>query len=110
MQVFSTAGSATYTPSTNMIYCVVEVVGAGGGGGGGGPCTSTTVSVGSGGGAGQYIRGTVVASTISSIGGTVPLTIGSGGAGGSNGIGLSGTQTLFGSTLTSATLFMGSVG
>jgi hypothetical protein len=109
MQVFSTAGSATYTPSTNMIYCVVELVGAGGGGGGGAPCTSTTVSCGAGGGAGQYIRATVLASTISSIGGSVSITIGSGGSAGSNSFGSTGGSTYFGAygATSASTLFLG---
>jgi len=71
-QVFTSSG--TYTPSTGMLYAVVEVQGAGGGGGG----TAVSNSVGSGGGAGGYSRKTLSAAT---IGGSQSVTVGNGGAG-----------------------------
>lgn len=88
VQVFT--GSGTYTPTTGMLYCIVECVGGGGGGAG---CT-TTVSAGGGGGGGSYARSVLSAAT---VGVSQTVTIGTGGAGGgaaSNGS--NGVQTSFG--------------
>lgn len=73
-QVFTTTG--TYTPTTNMVYCDIEVVGGGGGGAGvvGASLTGT-----SGGGGGGYARGIFIASA---IGASKAVTIGASGAGG----------------------------
>lgn len=94
IQTFAVSG--TYTPTTNMIYCVIEVVGGGGGGGG---ADVTTFSAGSAGGNGEYAIGTFSAST---IGASQTVTIGAGGAGNSAASGSNGGTTSVGSTLISA--------
>lgn len=77
-QVFSSDG--TYTPTTGMKYCVVEIVGGGGGGAG---TQNTTASpygdCGGGGGGGAYRRGTFSAAE---IGASQAVTIGNGGGSG----------------------------
>lgn len=73
--------SGTYTPTTGMKYCIVEVVGGGGGSGGvvtAGPNTGTASS---GGGAGGYAK-SVFSNII--IGASQTVTIGSGGTAGAN--------------------------
>lgn len=99
IQTFTNSG--TYTPTSGMKYCIVEVVGGGGGGGG----TTTTgageVSAGGGGGGGGYARGVLSAAT---IGVSKAVTVGAGGtagtaAGGTGGTG--GTSSL--TTLVTAT-------
>ncbi|MGA8762154.1 MAG: hypothetical protein WB562_04615 [Candidatus Sulfotelmatobacter sp.] len=76
-QVFLTTG--TYTPTTNMSFCDIEVVG--GGGGGGGAATGAFQNAAGGGSAGGYARVLFSAAT---IGASQAVTIGSGGAGGAN--------------------------
>lgn len=66
----------TYTPTSGMVYCVIECVG-GGGGGGTAAIVSGQYSAGSGGGGGEYAMGTFSAAT---IGASQSVTIGSGGA------------------------------
>lgn len=75
--------SQTYTPSTKLIFAVVEEVGGGAGGNGNGP-----------GGAGEYAYGVFSASA---LGSSVVCTLGSGGTANANG----GT-TSFGSLMTAA--------
>ena len=70
-QVFTSSG--TYTPSSGMQYCDIEVVGGGGGGGNG----STSAYSGGGGGSGGYAKKTVTAAT---IGVSQTVTIGAGGS------------------------------
>lgn len=77
-QVFTSSG--TYTPTSGMIYCDVEVIG--GGGGGGGCLTTTGYSAGGGGGGGGYARGIFSAA---SIGVSQSVTIGAAGTGGTAG-------------------------
>ena len=79
IQTFTSNG--TYTPTLNMKYCVVEIVGGGGGSGGaqyqrigGNNCWAP-----GGGGGGGYARGAFSAAT---IGASQAVTIGTGGAGG----------------------------
>ena len=86
VQTFTSSG--TYTPTTGMKYCTIEVVGGGGGGGGTTTTGATDVSVGSGGGAGGYGRETVTAAT---VGASQAVTVGTGGAGGAVGGGNGGT-------------------
>src|SRR5690606_12165825 len=76
VQVFSTPGTFTYTPTAGTKSVVVEVVGAGGAGGGAQATTSGTVSVGGGGGSGGYAKGWIV----SGFSG-VTVTVGAGGVG-----------------------------
>lgn len=77
IQTFTSGG--TYTPTTGMAYCIIEVLGGGGGSG----ATTTTggaqVSAVAGGGAGGYARKVVAAAT---IGASQTVTIGAAGAAG----------------------------
>lgn len=100
VQVFTTSG--TYTPTTNMKYCTIEVVGGGGAGGGAASTSSTQGAAGGGGGGGGYARKTVAAAT---IGASKSVTIGAGGIVGSagNNPGNAGGTTSVGSTIVSAT-------
>lgn len=75
-QVFTSSG--TYTPTTGMTYCLVEIIGGGGGGGGCQATNSTQFCVSGGGGGGEYASGIF---TISAIGSSQTVTIGAGGAG-----------------------------
>lgn len=79
-QVFINSG--TYTPTTGMVYCVVEVVGGGGGGGGCAQAGSTKSSAAGGGGGGGYARG---AFSSTSIGASQTVTIGAAGTAGTSG-------------------------
>ena len=93
MQVFGTAGSYTYTPSANMVYCIVEVVGPGGGGGG-----ANNSNYAASGGGGGYARAVF---SSAQIGASQSGTVGSGGAGGVGGSnGSAGSNTTFGSFIT----------
>jgi hypothetical protein len=78
IQVFTTSG--TYTPTSGMIYCIIEAVG-GGGSGGSGYISGATLG-GGGGGAGGYSRLLASAAT---IGASQTITIN--GAGGSTVVG-----------------------
>lgn len=86
VQVFT--GNGTYTPTSGMKYCTIEVVGGGGGGGGTASTGGTTISVAPGGGGGGYARKTVTAAT---IGGSQTVTIGAAGTAGAVGAGNGGT-------------------
>lgn len=70
--------SGTYTPNSNMLYCIMEAVGGGGGGGGAATTTAGTVNSGGGGGGGGYSRLTLTAAT---VGSSQVVTIGAAGAG-----------------------------
>ena len=86
IQVFTSNG--TYTPTANMAYCIIEVVGGGGGSGG---CATTGVGEGAaagGGGGGGYARGVYSAAT---IGASQSVTVGSGGTAGAAGANAGGT-------------------
>jgi len=78
-QTFTSSG--TYTPTSGMAYCVIELVG-GGGGGGGVAATTSNSGAGGGGGAGSYAW---LMATAATIGASKAVTIGAGGAGGSAG-------------------------
>jgi hypothetical protein len=78
-QVFTSSG--TYTPSTGMVFAVIECVG-GGGGGAGGPLTATGIGSGGGGGSGGYSRTLATAAT---VGASKAVTIGTAGTGGATG-------------------------
>lgn len=94
VQVFVTAGSATYTPSRGLIEAIAETLGAGAGGGGV-QGSSVTSMGGGGGGSGSYSRKYL---TAAQIGQSQPVTIGAGGVGGTSGLnnGSSGGDTSFG--------------
>lgn len=86
-QDFTTAGSYTYTPTTNMVYAIVEM--QGGGGGGGGAFTNTgNGGAGGGGGAGGYSEEVLSAA---SIGASQSGTVGASGTGGNTSGGNGGT-------------------
>lgn len=81
VQVFSTAGTSTYTPTVGANTYVAEVVGAGGGGGG---CASTgaaQIAMGGAAGAGGYARKRGLISAISGA----TITVGAKGTGGTAG-------------------------
>lgn len=84
--------SSTYTPSTNMLYCIVELVGGGGGGGGVSNPGFNNGAGGGGAGSGGYARKLFDAAT---IGASQTITIGSGGTPGAPG-----NNSTFGSFLT----------
>lgn len=75
-QVFTASG--TYTPTTGLAYCIIEVVG-GGAGGGAANGVATFGYGGGGGGSGSYAR---LYATAATIGASQTVTIGAGGAGG----------------------------
>ncbi len=97
VQVFTSTG--TYTPTSGMEFCTVEVQGGGGGGGGAAASGVGTLSVGAGGGGGGYARETLTAAT---IGASQTVTIGAAGAGGTAGdnAGTTGGTTSLGTLLT----------
>jgi hypothetical protein len=76
-QVFTASG--TYTPTSGMKFCIIEVCGAGGGGGGSSTTTGSTSSSAGGGGGGGYARKTVSSAT---IGASQTVTVGTGGTAG----------------------------
>lgn len=84
-QVFTASG--TYTPSTGMLYCVVEAV-DGGGGGGGVKGTTGSANIGAGGFGGAYGASVF---TATQIGASKAVTIGTGGTAGSTAGGNGGT-------------------
>jgi hypothetical protein len=91
IQTFTSSG--TYTPTTNMAYCIIEVVG-GGGGGGGAQASSTGCAAGGGGGYGGY--GIIYASA-ATIGASQTVTVGaagSAGVAGNNSGGTGGTSSV----------------
>lgn len=80
VQTFTSSG--TYTPTSGMVYCIIEVIGGGGGGGGTSTTGASTISVAGGGGGGGYARAYSDAAT---IGASQTVTIGAGGAAGAVG-------------------------
>lgn len=92
IQTFTASG--TYTPTTGMLYAVIEVQGGGGAGGG---ASGSTVGVGSGGGGGGYSMGVFSAASVST---SQVINIGSAGAGVSNGTGGAGGSSSVGALIT----------
>ena len=95
-QVFTANG--TYTPTTGMVYCIVEMVGGGGGGGG---CPSTSAAqcaCAGGGGSGAYAKSLLSATD---IGVSKAVVVGGGGGGGGAGAytGASGGDTSLGALM-----------
>lgn len=97
-QVFSASG--TYTPTTGMLYCFIEVLGGGGAGGSSQGGVSQT-AVGGSAGSGGY--NSIIASA-ATIGASKTVTIGAGGTPGSagNNAGGNGGTTSVGTTIVSA--------
>lgn len=114
VQLFTTPGAATYTPTTGMKTCVVEVLGAGGGSGGCPATSSTQYSAAAGGGGGAWAKVLLTSAQIGSsqtvtigAGGTAGTTSGSGGVGGSSTFGAiitcpGGTASLFGTAISTS--------
>lgn len=82
IQMFATAGTSIYSPTSGLLYAILECVG-GGGGGGGAVATSGQIFGGGGGGGGAYTRTYASASTINAT--TYTVTVGVGGIGGTAG-------------------------
>lgn len=93
-QVFTANG--TYTPTSNMTWCVIEAVGGGGAGGGAAATAAGQYSCGGGGGGGAYVRGVYDAAT---IGASQAITIGAGGTGNSGAAGSNGSSTIVGALI-----------
>lgn len=102
MAVQTFAASGTYTPTTGMKYCTIELVGAGGGGGGAASNGALNSSAAGGGGAGGYASRTF---SSTQVGASATVTIGAagaagaagnntGGTGGNTSIALTGTGTI----------------
>lgn len=72
-----TAGSSTYTPSTGLVYCIVEIVGGGASGGGVSGGTAGQCAGAGGGGGGGYCRRAYSAAL---IGASATVVVGTGGA------------------------------
>lgn len=97
VQVFTTPGAGTYTPTAGMLYCLVEVQAGGGGGGGSAAPAAGQGAAGGGGGSGAYTAGWF---TAAQIGASKAFSIGAGGAGGAAGAnnGFDGGATTFNTT------------
>ncbi|HXC05148.1 MAG TPA: hypothetical protein VNZ86_10385 [Bacteroidia bacterium] len=80
LQTFTSSG--TYTPTSGMVYCIIECVGGGGGGGGSASASAGFYSVGGAGGGGGYAR---KISTAAAIGVSQTVTVGAAGTAGSAG-------------------------
>lgn len=91
--------NATYTPSANARFIIVELVGGGGGGGGVPAVSGAQCATSGGGGGGAYCKFTQLVP-----GAPVAITIGAGGSGGiggvSGGLGTAGGTTSFGAIAT----------
>lgn len=85
-QIFTSNG--TYTPTSSMKYCIIEVVGGGGGGGGVAGGGAATGGGAGGGGPGGYSKGVFSAA---SIGASQAVTVGAAGAAGAGAGGTGGT-------------------
>ncbi len=94
-QTFDANG--TYTPTSGMKYCIIDVIGGGGAGGGTPTASVSTAAAGSGGGSGGYSKGVFSAAT---IGASQTVTIGAGGTGVSNANGNAGSASSVGSIIT----------
>jgi len=96
VQVFTANG--TYTPTTGMKVCRVQLRGSGAAGGGTPTSGATSGTSGGGGGGGMYGEAWYTAAT---IGASKAVVIGSGGTGSTNAAGGNGATSTFGSTLLS---------
>lgn len=79
-QIFTSSG--TYTPTSGMVYCILECVGGGGAGGGSGSASAGFQVSAGGGGGGGYAR--LVASS-ATIGASQTVTVGAAGTAGTAG-------------------------
>lgn len=94
VQTFTASG--TYTPTTGMAYCIIEVIGGGGAGGGTPTSGAGAGTAAPGGGSGGYGMGRF---TAAQIGASQSVTIGAGGAGVANGAGGNGAATSVGALI-----------
>lgn len=95
VQKFTSSG--TYTPSTGMVFCIIECLGGGGGGGGANNDSGSASQAygGGGGGAGGYSRKYAIAAD---VGASKGVTIGANGIGGfASNVGTAGGDTSVGS-------------
>jgi len=103
VQVFTTPGAGTYTPTAGMGSCIVECIGGGGGGAGSNTAGVSSYIISAGGGSGGYTRKLFLAAA---IGASQNFVIGSGGAGGTGAVdggnADDGTDTTFGAFLTAS--------
>lgn len=91
-QLFTASGAFTYTPTANMKYVIVELIG--GGGGGGGANGNSLAGCGGGGGGGGYARFVLTAAQVgASLSGNVGA-LGAAGAAGNNAGSAGGNTTL----------------
>lgn len=104
-QTFTSSG--TYTPTTGMTSCIVEMIGGGGAGGGTAAAAAGQIAGGAGGGAGEYARGVFSAAD---IGASKTVTLGAPGAGANAANGGAGGTTSLGTLLTAAGGAGGNVG
>lgn len=95
VQTFTASG--TYTPSSGMVQCQVQILGGGGAGGGAATTSNNEYSEGSGGGSGEYAVGIF---TAIQIGASQVVTIGAGGTGVAGGTGNTGGTTSLGVLMT----------
>lgn len=95
VQVFSTVGTSTYTPTAGTNKVRVKVLGGGGAGGGTNATSSGQVALGAGGSGGSYSEG-IYTSGFSGV----TVTIGAGGTGVSAGTGGNGGNSSFGALIT----------
>lgn len=97
-RIFTANG--TYTPTTGMIFCISEAIGAGGGGGGAATSGGGNAAIGGSGGAGGYSKKIFTAAT---IGASQAITIGAAGTAGTagNNAGGNGGTTSIGALISS---------
>lgn len=88
VQTFSVSG--TYTPTANMVFAIIECVGAGGGGGGAASSAANQWFGAGGGASGEYARKRV---TAADVGASKAVTIGTHGNGATAGANTGGTGT-----------------
>ncbi len=97
IQRITATGAGTYTPTSGMVYVLVQAQAAGGGGGGGASTIAAQVSLGGAGGGGEYIEALF---TAANIGASKAYSVGAKGTGGSagNNAGTAGGNTTFNTT------------
>ncbi len=95
-QVFSTAGTFTYTPTAGMKQCDIAIQAGGGAGGGATATAAGEYSVGGGGGGGEYATGIF---TAVQIGASQTVIVGAGGTGNAGAAGNAGGNSSVGALI-----------